>query len=495
MARMNWLDRAIGSFAPHRAIKRLQARQALESLTRGYDGAARGRRTDGWRAPGTSADTEIATAGTLLRDRMRDLVRNNPHAAKAVSALVNNIIGSGIIPRAASGNDKLDAKVNALWEKWSSQCDADGQLDFLGLQTLACRQMIEAGEVLIRRRPRRSSDGFDVPIQLQLLESDMLDATINRDLNDGGKIVQGIEFNQIGQRRSYWLYAQHPGDSVISSKMRLNSQPIPAVDVLHLYEKQRLQVRGVPWGTPVMRTLRDLDDWTQAELVRKKTEACVVGIVLGADETDQGIAPSVVDSDGNRVEQFEPGLIAYARGGKDIKFNQPATTAGVTEWLRAQLHIVAAGFRMPYELLTGDLSQVNYSSIRAGLVEFRRLIDAVQWQIIIPMFCQPVWEWFVQTAWAAGQLPQPVIAVKWSPPRFEAVDPLKDSMADLMAMRSGTMTLAQAIARQGHNPDAVLAEIALMNSRIDNLGLILDSDPRHVTQTGIIQTDHTQSTH
>ena len=492
---MNWLDRAIGSFAPHRAIKRLQARQALESLTRGYDGAARGRRTDGWRAPGTSADAEIATAGTLLRDRMRDLVRNNPHAAKAVSALVNNIIGSGIIPRAASGNDKLDAKVNALWEKWSSQCDADGQLDFLGLQTLACRQMIEAGEVLIRRRPRRSSDGFDVPIQLQLLESDMLDATINRDLNDGGKIVQGIELNQIGQRRSYWLYAQHPGDSVISSKMRLNSQPIPAVDVLHLYEKQRLQVRGVPWGTPVMRTLRDLDDWTQAELVRKKTEACVVGIVLGADETDQGIAPSVVDSDGNRVEQFEPGLIAYARGGKDIKFNQPATTAGVTEWLRAQLHIVAAGFRMPYELLTGDLSQVNYSSIRAGLVEFRRLIDAVQWQIIIPMFCQPVWEWFVQTAWAAGQLPQPVIAVKWSPPRFEAVDPLKDSMADLMAMRSGTMTLAQAIARQGHNPDAVLAEIALMNSRIDNLGLILDSDPRHVTQTGIIQTDHTQSTH
>lgn len=495
MARMNWLDRAIGSFAPHRAIKRLQARQALESLTRGYDGAARGRRTDGWRAPGTSADAEIATAGTLLRDRMRDLVRNNPHAAKAVSALVNNIIGSGIIPRAASGNDKLDAKVNALWEKWSSQCDADGQLDFLGLQTLACRQMIEAGEVLIRRRPRRSSDGFDVPIQLQLLEADMLDATINRDLNDGGKIVQGIEFNQIGQRRSYWLYAQHPGDSVISSKMRLNSQPIPAVDVLHLYEKQRLQVRGVPWGTPVMRTLRDLDDWTQAELVRKKTEACVVGIVLGADEADQGIAPSVVDSDGNHVEQFEPGLIAYARGGKDIKFNQPATTAGVTEWLRAQLHIVAAGFRMPYELLTGDLSQVNYSSIRAGLVEFRRLIDAVQWQIIIPMFCQPIWEWFAETAWAAGQLPQPVIAVKWSPPRFEAVDPLKDSMADLMAMRSGTMTLAQAIARQGHNPDAVLAEIALMNTRIDNLGLILDSDPRHVTQTGIIQTDHTQSTH
>jgi lambda family phage portal protein len=489
MSGLPWLDRAIGAVAPRTALKRVLARQSFETIMRGYDGAAKGRRTDGWRTSATSADAEVAIAGALLRDRMRDLVRNNPHAAKAVSALVNNIVGSGIIPRAASGNEKIDAQANKLWANWSAQCDADGQLDFLGLQTLACRQMIEAGEVLLRRRPRRPGDGFDVPLQLQLLEADMLDAGRNGDLVDGGRIVQGVEFDPIGRRRAYWLFAQHPGDNSVSLKRRIESLAIPASDILHLYEKQRTQVRGVPWGTPVMRALRDLDDWTQAELVRKKTEACVVGIVLGADETEQGIAPSVVDADGNRVEQFEPGLIAYARGGKDIRFNQPATTAGVAEWLQAQLHIVAAGFRMPYELLTGDLSQVNYSSIRAGLVEFRRLIDAVQWQIIIPMLCQPTWNWFTEQAWAAGKLAQPRIPVEWSPPRFEAVDPLKDAMADLLAMRSGTMTLAQAIARQGHNPDAVLAEIASMNAKIDSLELILDSDPRRVTKTGVMQAD------
>ncbi|MFO0992567.1 MAG: phage portal protein [Hyphomicrobiales bacterium] len=484
-----WLDRAIGTVAPRAALRRALARQSFEALTRGYDGAAKGRRTDGWRAVGTSADAEIGVAGALLRDRMRDLVRNNPHAAKALSVLVNNIVGSGIIPRASSGDDKLDVRVNALWETWSAQCDADGQLDFIGLQTLACRQMVEAGEVFLRRRPRRARDGLAVPLQVQLLEADMLDAGRNGDLVDGGRIVQGIEFSNLGERRAYWLFAQHPGDSIVTRGRRFDSYPISAADIVHLYEKQRTQVRGVPWGTPVMRALRDLDDWTQAELVRKKTEACVVGIVLGADEAEQGIAPTVVDADGNRVEQFEPGLIAYARGGKDIRFNQPATTAGVAEWLRAQLHIVAAGFRMPYELLTGDLSQVNYSSIRAGLVEFRRLIDAVQWQIVIPMLCQPVWDWFTAQAWAAGRLPRPQIAVEWSPPRFEAVDPLKDAMADLLAMRSGTMTLAQAIARQGHNPDAVLAEIAAMNAKLDALGLILDSDPRRVTKTGVMQAD------
>lgn len=486
---LDLLDRAIGAFAPQAALRRLKARAELAALARGYDGAARGRRTEGWRSANSSADHEIAAAGSLLRARMRDLVRNNPHAAKAVSVLVNNIIGAGIIPRAASGKARLDAEVNALWEAWSIQCDADGQLDFLGLQTLACRQMVEAGEVLVRKRPRRASDGLVVPLQLEVLEADMLDASRDGVLGDGGRILQGIEFNAIGRRRAYWLHPQHPGDSVLNPRRRSESIAIPASDIVHLYEKQRTQVRGVPWGAPVMRTLRDLDDWTQAELVRKKTEACVVGIVLGADEAEQGIAPGVVDADGNRVEQFEPGLIAYARGGKDIRFNQPATTAGVSEWLSAQLHAVAAGFRMPYELLTGDLSQVNYSSIRAGLVEFRRLIDAVQWQIIIPMFCQPVWDWFILQAWAAGRLPAPVHAVEWSPPRFEAVDPLKDATADLLAMRSGTMTLAQAIARQGHNPEAVLAEIAAMNARLDALGIVVDSDPRKVTKTGVLQAD------
>ena len=103
----NWFDHAIATVAPRMAARRVLARQAFETLTRGYDGAARGRRTEGWRAPGSSADTEIGMAGALLRDRMRDLVRNNPHAAKAVAVLVNNIVGAGIMPRAASGDDKL----------------------------------------------------------------------------------------------------------------------------------------------------------------------------------------------------------------------------------------------------------------------------------------------------------------------------------------------------------------------------------------------------
>ncbi len=485
-----WFDRAIAMVSPRTATRRLLARQAFEGLSRGYEGAARGRRTDGWRSPGTSADSEIATAGALLRDRMRDLVRNNPHAAKAVAVLVNNIVGAGIMPRAASGDDRLDRTVNELWEAWARSCDADGQLDFYGLQTLVCREMVEAGEVLVRRRPRRAEDGLVIPAQVQVLEADFLDNTTTGEIGSG-HAVQGVEFDAIGRRRAYWLFARHPGDAFGALQGGFKSAAVPAAEIAHVYEKQRTQARGVPWGAPVIRALRDLDDYEIAEIVRKKTEACVTAIVFGADEAEQGIAPTVVDADGNRVEQFEPGLIAYARGGKEIRFNQPAATGGYADYKRASLHTIAAGFRVPYELLTGDLSQVNYSSIRAGLVEFRRMIDAVQWQLFVPLFCDRVWNWFTEAAWAAGHIPEPIVRVEWSPPKFEAVDPQKDAMADLLAIRSGTETLAEAIARKGRNPDAVLAEIAATNAKLDELGIVLDSDPRRVTKTGSAQSTET----
>lgn len=486
---VNWIDRALAGIAPGVARRRLLERQAFERLARAYDGAAMGRRTDGWRASSSSADGEIAAGGPRLRDRMRDLTRNNPHAAKAVAVLVNNIVGAGIRPRATTGSDAIDKRVNELWEAWASRCDADGLADFHGLTTLAVRGMIEAGDVFLRRRIRRAEDRLPVPLQLQLLEADHLDDTRIAGLADGGRIVRGIEYDGIGRRRAYWLFPDHPGEHGVPYARSLTAARVPADGVAHLFERQRLQSRGVPWGAPAMRALRDLDDWTNAELVRKKTEACLVGVVLGADEADQGVAPAVIDAEGKTIEQFEPGLIAYARGGKDIKFNQPASTAGVSEWLRAQLHIVAAGFRVPYELLTGDLSQVNYSSLRGGLVEFRRMVDALQWQLVIPGFCDPVWRWFTEAAWAAGLIPDPAAGVEWQPPRFDAVDPLKDAQADLLMLRSGTMTLAQAISRQGYDPASQLAEIAATNTLLDRLKVVLDSDPRRMTKTGAAQAD------
>src|SRR5690242_18477097 len=97
--RLNWIDRVIEPFAPRAVAKRAIARSMLDG-ERDYAGASLGRRTQGWKAPSTSADVEISRALPRLRDRMRDLTRNNAHARKALNVWTNNLVGTGILPRA-----------------------------------------------------------------------------------------------------------------------------------------------------------------------------------------------------------------------------------------------------------------------------------------------------------------------------------------------------------------------------------------------------------
>jgi lambda family phage portal protein len=490
MPRATWLDRVIGWASPETAARRLRARAQIDVLARGYAGAALGRNTDGWRVSSTSADAEIEKAGRRLRDRSRDLDRNNPHAAKAASLHVGNIVGEGIMPRAATGDPKKDAKVMKAFEKWAKQCDADGQLDFYGLQSVAVRGMVVGGEMLARRRRRRSGDGLAVPVQIQLIEPDYLDDTKNGALSSGAKAVQGVEFDAIGRRTAYWLYREHPGNSFA---LNLTSSRVPASEIAHLYEKQRQQTRGVPWSAPVIRRIRDIDDYDFAEGIRKKIEASTVAFVTGHDDSDVQLTSDgqnsmrVEDGHGNLVEKFAPGLIAYLRGGKDVRFNQPATVGGYEDYKRVTAREVAAGFRVPYALLTGDGSQENFSAQRGLINQFRRDCSIAQWQIVIPMLLDPWWSWFTEAAYAAGEIDDPVVAVEWSPPKWIPIEPYKDAMADLITLRLGTRSWFDVVSERGRNPQDVMTEIKQFADLVDKLDLVLDCDPRKTTLAGVLQ--------
>jgi lambda family phage portal protein len=285
------------------------------------------------------------------------------------------------------------------------------------------------------------------------------------------------------------MFPYHPGNNFADPRASFVSKAIPASEILHCYEKQRTQVRGVPWGAPSILSMRDLSDYEEAEIVRKKIEASTVAIVTGNDDDEEGIAPRVVDADGNVIEKFEPGLIAYARGGKDVRFNAPATIGGYAEYKQAMLRTISAGYRIPYELISGDLSQVNFSSIRAGLVEFRRFVKTVQWHIFIPMFLEPIWAWFCEAAYLAGEIDSPIVPVEWAPPKFDFVSPVDDAQAEQIALRNGTRTWQEIVAEHGRNPDDVLDEIAAWNARMDDLGITLDSDPRRTSVKGVQQKD------
>lgn len=467
-------------------------------MLRGYDGARTGRRTDGWITSGSSANAEIGPALARLRARSRDLVRNNPYAGRIVDVWAANVVGTGIMPQSRTGDDRLDAKVDALFARFADECDAAGQLDFAGLQTLVMRAVVESGEALCRFRPRRPQDGLAVPLQLQILEGDYLDSSRTGILAEGqGPVTLGVEFdpNVTDRRAAYWLWRQHPGEVGVLSAP-LSSVRVPADEVAHVYRKARIgQVRGVPFLAPIITKARDLDDYHEAALVKAKIEACFSAFVTQPDGADgPGVGPLSTDDDGNRVEGFEPGMIEYLRPGEGIEFSNPTASPNFDPYTLHSLMAMAVGAGVTYDQLTGDLRQANYSSLRAGKIEFRRLVEQAQYQMLVPMFCAPVWRQFIATAITAGLLPdrpQEGYPCEWNAPAHEPIDPLKDLRADVMAVRAGAMTLPQLIARYGYDPRRQLAEIARINAELDRLGIALDSDPRRVSQNGGAQSSPT----
>jgi lambda family phage portal protein len=467
-----------------RLWKRLQAAFPRLWAAADYEAAASTRRTTGWIVSTSDINTLVFRSADTLRSRSRDMVRRNPWAANALDAFVANAIGTGIKPQSLHPDARLKERIQELWLRWTDEADATGLTDFYGLQAMSCRSVMEAGECFIRLRPRLPKDGLSVPLQLQLLEAEHLPANETRRLENGNYIRAGIEFDKIGRRVAYHLYREHPGDT--SNPMASSELVrVPADSVLHLFRPLRPgQLRGQPWLTQVLVKLYELDQYDDAELVRKKTAAMFAGFVTKNAPEDQILGEGTPDSTGASLAGLEPGTLQVLLPGEDVKFSTPADVGATYEtFMRVQLRSIAAGMGITYEQLTGDLTGVNYSSIRAGLLEFRRRCEQFQHQVIVYQMCRPIWRRWIEAALLAGALRAAVddpglFDVKWIAPGWAWVDPLKDIKAQIMAVRAGFKSRAEVVSEQGYDAEAIDREIAADNARADELGLEYDSDPR-----------------
>jgi lambda family phage portal protein len=467
-----------------------------------HEAAGRGRRGLAWMPGNPGAVAAMLATSHDLRIKSRDLVRRNAWAAAGIEAYVANAVGTGIKPQSMAGNDDFRAAAQQLWRNWTEEADAAEQTDFYGLQGLACRAMLEGGECFIRLRPRRPEDRLVVPLQIQLLEAEHLPLTLNTELPSGNQIRSGIEFNALGRRVAYHLYRSHPDDgrlAPMSGQGGLNTVRIPASEILHLYRVLRPgQIRGEPWLARALVKLNELDQYDDAELVRKKTAAMFAGFITRNAPEDNLLGEGISDPNGVALAGLEPGTLQILEPGEDVKFSDPADVGGsYGEFLRTQFRAVASAIGVTYEQLTGDLSGVNYSSIRAGLLEFRRRVETVQHGVLVHQMCRPIWQSWMDQAVLAGALDAPgyprrwreYTACKWVPQGWQWVDPEKEFKALLLAIRSGLMSRSEAISSFGYDAEDVDREIAADNARADGLGLVFDSDPRKVAKTGVAHPD------
>ncbi|MCL9851876.1 phage portal protein (plasmid) [Ralstonia solanacearum P673] len=476
-----------------------------------HEASGRGRRSLAWMPSNPGAVAALLASGADLRIKSRDLVRRNAWAQAGIEAFVANAVGTGIKPQSLSTDDAFKADVQALWRDWTEEADAAGQTDFYGLQALACRAMLEGGECLIRLRPRRPEDGLSVPLQLQLLEAEHLPMTLNVDLPSGNVVRSGIEFDGLGRRVAYHLYRSHPDDgrlAPMSGQGGLDTVRVDASEVIHLFRVLRPgQIRGEPWLSRALVKLNELDQYDDAELVRKKTVAMFAGFVTRQSPEDNLMGESLPDEAGISLVGLEPGTLQILEPGEDIKFSDPADVGGsYGEFLRTQFRAVAAALGITYEQLTGDLTGVNYSSIRAGLLEFRRRCEMVQHSVLVHQMCRPVWAVWMKQAVLSGALIAPGFArggtarrrqylqAKWIPQGWQWVDPEKEFKAMLVAIRAGLMSRSEAISTFGYDAEDIDREIAADNARADALGLIFDSDPRHTAKDGAPAASRTDAT-
>ena len=487
-ALINALDRFIGYVDPTRALRRIVARTRLQ---RAYEAAGP---RDSWkpRRGGASAQADhLADAGTL-RTKARALVQNVPYIATSLDALVSNVVGTGIAPRFTGAQGEV---LNSIFAKWVSQCDADGRLDFFGMEAAAYRAMEQDGEVLIRMRWRRAEDGFVIPLQLQLLEIDWLDTTRNSgvggnaaDASPLNVINEGIEYDPLGRVVAYWLWDQHPGDMTLARGLRNFSKRVSAVanglpNVIHLFDPKRPgQGRGFSRLGPIIARTRDTQLYEDAELARKNLETRLSVLVSGdaslmANEFQEGTTSSAADPVQARktgdLGELASGSITEVPTGNNITVVEPKAQPGHVEYIKHQLHIITATLGVTYEMATGDMTEVNFSSARVRQTDVRRGFEQTQWLILIPRLCRPLADLFASVAILAGKVKQgAVYGIEYDTPKWDYVNPQQEAQADALQVATGLSSLSSKLRARGENPDKVFAEIADDFQKLRDLGVL-----------------------
>ena len=449
---MNWLDRAIEAVSPARALERERARMVLQTLAN-YRSAGVERTSPSMRAGGGDADAAAINARRRLSLLSRDAVRNNALAERALQVVTNNVVGTGIHPKLVTADkalaDEFLARVRATFD--TTSVDYDGISTLAGLQRMQIRATAQDGGALLVWPDDRSSD-----FKVRMLEIDYLDDRLTGPIAASGNYLsEGIEYDPRGRVVAYHIYEEHPG-AVVRTQfgLSLNSVRVDASRVIHLYRADRPgQRRGVSWFAPVLSDMVALADNDEAQLMRQKIAACFAAF-WKTDKMDAqaaGIPPTLA-----------PGLIQQIGEGDEVTFANPPDVTGYDDFGKIHLRRIAMGLGLTYEELTGDLSNVNFSSARLGRIAMGQNVEAWQWTMMIPRVCQPLGQWFLRSwVYEDPRMLQRLKSarIEWSPPPPVIADPKGETAVAVQRIEAGLSSRRREIRNLGYDAEDIDADI------------------------------------
>lgn len=366
---MNILDSIIAVVSPRRGAERMAYRQAIEEMRSAYDVGDNSRLNANWHVSNASGEFTDRDSREIIRARARDLERNSDMMNSVISAWVRNIIGGGRTLQAKTDNMELNKQIEHLWRQWCKKrnCDVTGTQSFTQiLRTAVERKKIDGGVLFIKRYTKNGI----IPFQLQMLEVDELDITRYTPKYKNNKVVGGIEYNSYNRPIGYYIKTY----SIDGTELVNESKYIPEKDVIFYYSKKRFsQIREMSEMTPIMKRIRDANEFIGAVSVKERINACLAVFIKKQIPLTSGIGRTS-KVDGNRIEYqgktLSPGMIKELNSGDEIQVVNPTgQAADASTFIKTHQRLIGAGSGLSYEATSRDMSQSNYSSARQSIIE------------------------------------------------------------------------------------------------------------------------------
>lgn len=468
------LEKAIAAISPQWACNRAFYAENL----RAYEAGEVTRFNDGWVPIDGDTENGDKTQRDLIKARARYLENNSDIAGAAVGGIVRNVVGTGIKPQARTGDERLNKAIETLWKEWTrpENCDITGQQTFEEMQAMLLRRKIVDGEILVKKVINHRGR---FPLKLQVIKSDLLSQYLIRAPKTNNVIRSGIELNDHLQPLAYWIDKKTP-----DGYTEYDPDRVRADEIIHLWTRsQPDQIRGMSDLTPIIKRLKDTQDYLDAETVAAKIAACFSVFI-----TTQTGAPGMVGRIGNtkdpekkKIQSIRPGMIKYLAPGESVTTANPSRgIASAKDYVSIQERLAGAGLGLSYELMSRDFNSSSFSAARQGMLEDRKTFEPIQ-QFLSAHLCTPIYREWLDTCVLAGLLDIPDYfanreayqAVEWVTPGWSWIDPQKEVNADISAIQNGGKTLSQWCAERGYDWREQLEQMALEKETAESLGLKL----------------------
>lgn len=480
----------MGVFDFLRRNKPSQNKIKMPKSYRTYAGANQGRLFADFITSDSSADNELNNALPLLRNRSRDLVRNNEYAKRFINLIKTNVVGENgfsLQVRARNSDRTLDQAGNTILENafkaWGrvGNCEVSGRMSWLDCQRYVAETLARDGEVFIKKvRNKRYRDGFAI----QFIEAERVDHDKNGRLASGNEVRMGVELDEFHRPVAYHIKTSHPNDiALATSRYQPVTQRIPADEIIHIFMQQRMhQTRGEPFMAPVISSLKMLGGYREAELVAARAAASKFGLLI----TPSGDEFVGDDQDENEIPiiDMEPGTWSQLPKGHDFKMIDPThPTTAFDDFEKAVLRGIASGLNVSYTSLSNDLTGVSYSSIRQGTIEERDHYKMLQ-SFLIEHFCQKIFRDWLDSALDFGDVPIPSTKFEkfadnavFRGRGFAWVDPMKEINAAVAGINNGIMSLSDVAANYGRDVEELFAQIQSDKEMAERYGLKMAFEP------------------